>query len=312
MILRIYIVYLISFNFPTIYCESLLNSLPENETQALSLADKVMTYKTIGNISLKLYIFTPKNLTKVEKRPAILFIHGGAWAAGSPAVHAFESLYFSKRGFVTATISYRLLKKGARTPLDCFDDAKSAIQYLRKYANQLNIDTNRIICSGSSAGGHLAASLANVHYITTANEPNSISYRPNALILLYPAFDLINGWMGGRKKCEKAGIDVPSFSPAQLVNSETPPTVILSGAEDPISTTHSNNAFIQLMKKHHNSALFIEFEGRGHKLFERNKNDPHFRSVIYHIETFLKQQNYINEILSQPISLKINSYSSRQ
>lgn len=311
MRLSIFILSFIAFTLPILYGESLLDSLPENENQALLLADKVITYKTIDDISLKLHIYTPKDLTKNEKRPAILFIHGGSWVAGNPAVHAFESLYFSKRGFITATMSYRLLKKGANTPLDCFDDAKSAIQYLRENAEQLNIDSDKIICSGGSAGGHLAASLSNVHNINTANETSSTSYRPNALILLYPAFDLINAWKGGRKICEKAGINISSFSPAQLVTSETPPTLILSGSKDRISTTQSNIDFIKLMEKYHNSAFFIEFEGRGHKLFQRNKNDPHFRAAIFHMETFLKQQNYIDKVMTQLISIKENSYSSR-
>lgn len=77
----------------------------------------------------------------------------------------------------------------------------------------------------------------------------SISAKANALILLYPAFDLLNGWAGGIAQCKKAGIDPKSFSPATRADTAFPPTLILVGNLDSVSPPASNTVFVERIKK---------------------------------------------------------------
>ena len=282
-----------------------INILPDTEQQALNQADKVLTYKNLGDKNLKMHIYLPKDLKKSELRPALLFIHGGGWYVGNPAVHALQSMYFAKRVLVTATISYRLLdqKDGAKSPADCLEDARSAMRYLREHSAELHINPEKILACGGSAGGHLASALATIKADNYTHDNQQISSIPNALILLYPAFELVNGWKKGGVICRKKGINPAKFSPALLVDKNTPPTLILAGSKDPISTSKTNLAFIEKMKSYQNKANFIEYTGKGHTLFKRHKNDLHFRGTLHHMEAFLKELDYLQEILAPPIQL---------
>lgn len=277
----------------------LIDELPETEQKALDLANKVICYKETESIKLNMHIFLPKDIQAGDKRPAMLFIHGGGWRGGTPAVHAFESLYFSKRGIVTFTISYRLLGKGAKTPADCLEDARDALKFIRKNAEKFNIDPTRILTSGGSAGGHLASALS------TINDSNwSEKDYPNAMILLYPAFDLENGWKGGRSSCLKAGIDPIKFSPAHNINDKTPPTLILSGSKDTVVNPECVRTFTSRLNSLKSKCRYIEYDGKGHKLFERNKNDVHFRATIHYMESFLKELGWLKQVLSSKTDIK--------
>jgi acetyl esterase/lipase len=92
--------------------------------------------------------------------PTIVFIHGGAWAAGHPTIT--NSVYrkmdffgrFHKAGFAVARVAYRFSAE-AKFPTQ-LHDCKSAIRFLRKHAAILGLDANRFGVMGDSAGGHLA------------------------------------------------------------------------------------------------------------------------------------------------------------
>lgn len=93
----------------------------------------------------------------------IVFVHGGAWAAGHPTIS--NSVYrkmdffnrFASAGFAVARVGYRLSAE-AKFPTQ-LHDCKSAIRYLRKHAKLLQLDAKRFGAMGDSAGGHLATLL---------------------------------------------------------------------------------------------------------------------------------------------------------
>src|SRR6476660_900073 len=86
--------------------------------------------------------------------PCIVVIHGGGWRGGNFKVHVPQILDFAKRGYVSATVQYRLVPT-ARFPSQ-IEDVKCAVRYLRANADKYNIDKNRIGAIGFSAGAHLS------------------------------------------------------------------------------------------------------------------------------------------------------------
>jgi len=82
-------------------------------------------------------------------RPLVVHIHGGGWVNGGKGIS--EPEYFLNSGISVATISYRLT---GTDPLPApVHDAARAIQFLRYKAAEWNIDKDRIIVTGESAGG---------------------------------------------------------------------------------------------------------------------------------------------------------------
>lgn len=115
-----------------------------------------VTFATYGDRTLQLDIFRPKNAS--EKLPAIVCIHGGGWRKGAKINHRKVALALAAKGYVTASIDYRL--SGEAIFPAHIHDCKAAVRFLRANAERFGIDPDRFGAIGHSAGGHLAALLA--------------------------------------------------------------------------------------------------------------------------------------------------------
>jgi acetyl esterase/lipase len=71
-----------------------------------------------------------------------------------------QAEYLATRGIIAFCPDYRVKSRNATTPFESVMDAKSAMRYLKSHGSELGIDTSRIVASGGSAGGHLAACTA--------------------------------------------------------------------------------------------------------------------------------------------------------
>jgi len=125
------------------------------------------------NSGLDMDVYTPDGDTYSE-RPLIIFAHGGSFYTGDKNNPAMVSLCesFAKRGYVAASIQYRLTSfwnltdsmHMLQTVMNGISDAKAAIRYFRKDAsnngNIFGIDTDQIYIGGYSAGAILAVNLA--------------------------------------------------------------------------------------------------------------------------------------------------------
>ena len=91
--------------------------------------------------------------TASARPPVIVWVHGGAWRAGSRKDMPLAKLVAA--GYAIASVDYRL-STTARFPAQ-IHDLKAAIRYLRANAAKLGINTDKIAIAGASAGAHLAA-----------------------------------------------------------------------------------------------------------------------------------------------------------
>ncbi|MDA7887368.1 alpha/beta fold hydrolase [bacterium] len=122
-----------------------------------SLDEKLdVTYAQYGDRTLEMDIYRPREAWGTL--PAIVCIHGGGWAKGNRIHHRNVAQALAERGFVTATISYRL--SGEAPFPAAIQDCKAAVRFLRANANSYGIDPDKIGAIGHSAGGHLTALLA--------------------------------------------------------------------------------------------------------------------------------------------------------
>lgn len=113
-----------------------------------------VVFGTGGGRDLTMHIVLPKEKAKTPA-PVYVWIHGGGWMGGDKNGGVRQVTPLVRRGFVGATIEYRLTGE-APFPAQ-IEDCKCAIRYLRAHAKTYNIDPDRIAVGGSSAGGHLAA-----------------------------------------------------------------------------------------------------------------------------------------------------------
>jgi acetyl esterase/lipase len=93
-----------------------------------------------------------------ELRPGMVLIHGGGWRFGPRWQQWWYCRAFARAGYVVMSIDYRLMPRYS-FPC-CLYDCKAAVRWLRMHAGDYQVDPNRIVAFGASAGGHLAAFLA--------------------------------------------------------------------------------------------------------------------------------------------------------
>jgi acetyl esterase/lipase len=106
-------------------------------------------YARVGNQVLKLDLYLPK----VVNPPLLIYVHGGAWRAGSKS--DVPILKLLNHGFAIASVDYRLSTQ-ALFPAQVHD-IKAAIRFLRAKSELYHLNTKKLAIVGSSAGGHLAA-----------------------------------------------------------------------------------------------------------------------------------------------------------
>jgi acetyl esterase/lipase len=200
---------------------------------------EAIEYGTGGEVPLKLDLYIPKDIQRPT--PALIFVHGGGWRSGSRNDYRYYCIKFAERGYVVATITYRL-RDVALFPA-AIEDAKCAVRWMRTNAESLGADPNRIAIIGGSAGGHLAMmvgySVDDVE-LEGNGEHEVVSSRVQAVVNLYGPTDLttpyarthetITGYLG--KLYDEAPEMYQRASPLHHVSADDPPTLILHGSID--------------------------------------------------------------------------------
>ena len=241
-----------------------------------------LEFARVGKRALLLDLYVPEEPTD-ELRPLIVWIHGGAWRAGSK--RNCRALPFTTRGFVAASISYRLTQE-ATFPAQ-IHDCKAAIRWLRANAKNYRIDPERIGVWGSSAGGHLVALLGTSGDVPElegdlGNQDQSsrvqavcdffgptdflrmdVDSLPGGEIIHddpdSPESRLIGGPIQEHKQLAAAA------DPRTYASADDPPFLIVHGDQDPLVPWQQSKYLAESLRKH--GARQVEFHkiaGAGH------------------------------------------------
>jgi predicted esterase len=163
---------------------------------SISAQNKVTyTYSIKGNDTLKLDVYTPENIKKSDTLPVLLWMHGGGFSVGHRDYVDDENLVkyaANEQNYIGISISYRLLRKGTSTGFgcNCTKDEKletfkqaaidymDAAKYVVEHANELQIDTTKIIAGGSSAGaeGILNAVFMREYFVDNAEAYSEVKF----------------------------------------------------------------------------------------------------------------------------------------
>jgi acetyl esterase len=253
---------------------------------------RIETYKTVGDVALKLHIFEPAGPAKTN-RPAIVFFFGGGWTNGSPTQFEQHCRHLAARGMVAITADYRVASRHQVKPTACTADAKSAIRWVRQNAQRLGIDPQRIAAGGGSAGGHLAAATATLPEFDEPGEDLKISAVPNALVLFNPAlvFAPLEGvdlqGFESRVGADRMGTDPRKLSPAHHVKRGAPPTIIFHGKADTTVPFSTAEAFTTIMKRAGNHCELVGYEGQAHGFFNYARPGNRYAETVAAMDQFL-------------------------
>ncbi len=269
------------------------------------------TYKTIGDVELKVWIFDPPDHQAGDSRPAIVFFFGGGWKAGNPAQFEHHCRYLASQGMVAMTADYRVSSRHETLANKSLEDAESAIRWVREHAHRLGVDPNRIAAGGGSAGGHLAACLGVVPPLSSSKPNDSVttevSSLPNALVLFNPAvllapFEAIS--LGKSDEgidkfidiAKRIGVPAQRISPIHHIHPGLPPTLILHGEADTTVPFVTAKRFAELATAAGNRCELASYAHATHGFFNYGRGgEPgeYYPLTLARTHTFLESLGYL-------------------
>lgn len=211
-----------------------------------------VTYLTANGYEAKLDVYQPLNAvasTATGNTPVVVFIHGGGWTGGTKEASVLNILPYLDMNFAVVNVEYRLAKVSLAPA--AVEDCRCALRWVIRNAKEYRFDTDKIIVTGHSAGGHLA--------LTTGMVPDSAGldrecFGPEQLKVaaivnwygITDVNDLLEGanqktyavqWLSSLPDREAVAKRV---SPLQYVRAGLPPILTIHGDVDPtVPYTHA-------------------------------------------------------------------------
>jgi acetyl esterase/lipase len=248
-----------------------------------------------------------------ERRPAVVFVHGGGWSGGDPYFHIRHAHALAALGYVTATISYRVYPE-VRWPSPLYDVA-AAVRWMRTHAEEVGADPARIAVGGGSAGGHLAAWCGLSSARLDSSVPPLVSSERldssvQALVSWYPVVDVnamrftteqeegrrnIAAFFGGSEDAAGEGAAGEGAageaarreaSPLYAVHAGCPPVLTMTGSADsgvPVETIRVFHAALDAVGVPNQLEVF---DGRDHS-FDILASFSDWQSCVDVVVTFL-------------------------
>jgi acetyl esterase/lipase len=235
-------------------------------------------------------VFYPPLVDKSQNHPAILFFQGGNWNYGKIEKFAYHAQYFASRGIVCFLVEYGIKNTKEPNYFDCIMDAKSSIRYLRENAAYFNIDPEKIIGAGGSAGGHLASSLALIEVYNDPEDNLSVSTKPNALVLFNPAIDF---GPASPSLYKNVGEKYKDISPLHNIKPGAPPTIILNGTADHLIPVEMVKYYKLVMEAVGSRCELILYEGKRHGFFNYDRNIDTYKETVFEVDKFLISLGYL-------------------
>lgn len=239
-----------------------------------------LKYTAVDNPNLLMDVYSPPNLAKGEKLPAVVFIHGAAGAEFKPkdwGVYISWGRLVGASGLVGVNFTHRL--SGQKTSLeDSAGDVAAAINYIRANADSLNIDKDRICLAAYSAGGVLLAP-------AVRDKPEYV----RCLVGFYAFMDIRQS--GNFFAASESAETLRSFSPLHYLANDaekTAPLFVARAGLDQIPTMNDSiDRFVrEALAK--NAALTFVNHPQGVHGFDNQTDDERSREIIQSAIAFMK------------------------
>ncbi|AJA07768.1 esterase/lipase [Sphingopyxis fribergensis] len=204
--------------------------------------ERDVVYRTVAGRALHLDVYRHAD-TATAPGPVLIHFHGGGWARGAQPADWTGFRPYMAAGLSLVTVQYRLAGV-ARAPA-AVQDARCALHWVAANAARLGFDPDRIIVTGTSAGGHLALMAG---LLPAANDIDSAECRGGpavaAILDFYGPTDLtgiasrsgarhptVANWIGDGAQ---AAATERAMSPVAWIAGDSPPVFIAHGDADPV------------------------------------------------------------------------------
>jgi acetyl esterase/lipase len=257
-----------------------------------------IVYSRVDTMSNRLDLYIPKELK--NPAPVLIWIHGGGWRRLSKDSVSGQIIPYLEHSWIVVNVDYRLTPV-ALAPA-AVQDCRCVLRWIAANAKRLNADIQRIVVSGSSAGGHLALMTgmlpSDVAFDTLCTEAKSP--RVAAIINHYgitDVNDLLGGpnrkgyavaWIGEQPEKEKMARLV---FPMTYVHKGLPPVFSVQGDADPTVPYSHSVRFHAALDSVGIPNEFMTIPGGKHGGFTKEENEE----IRNRIDAFLVKHRILRE-----------------
>jgi acetyl esterase/lipase len=251
-----------------------------------------VVYITENGVEMHLDIYSRRDVSTPQ--PTLIFMHGGFWVAGSKDSQITALLPWLEKGWNVVNVGYRL--GGVAPAPAALVDTFCALRFVGTNAAMYNIDVNRIVASGQSAGGHLALSLGMLDEAGfDAGCPGGVTPKVAAVINWFGVTD-VNDVIAGEHKSDAAArwfgdMDPAAatelagkLSPLNYVTNDLPPILTIQGDADMVVPYAQGVALHEALKGTNVKNSLMTIPGGGHGRFTADQR----REIYATINAFLK------------------------
>lgn len=243
----------------------------DHNVQEIVKEEEIIRISNVSEPTLE--VFIPARKSNIGK--AVIICPGGGYKSLSYDWEGTDvAKWFNSKGISAFVLKYRLPEESINSvPHEApLQDAQRAIRWIRQNASAYEIDPNQIGIMGFSAGGHLAASLG-THFSMANNFKeegiDTISARPDFLILLYPVISMSQDFMHKGSKNNLIGKEASEdmkklYSLEFQVSEETPTTFIVHSTDDQAVPVENSLAFYKALKDNSVKAEMHIYPSGGH------------------------------------------------
>lgn len=264
---------------------------PLGEARNREILASAITYlyrKTPSGDLLAHFFFPPGFDYQRDRKPAIVFFHGGLWDISAPTQFVPHCHHFTSRGMVAATLEYRTRALFDGTPEEAISDAKEALSFFKGNAEMMGVDASRIVAVGASAGAN-AVLAATLH--PREDAPGACP-RPAALILFGPITDTTKQGIGNERFASPK--DGKLHSPSHhLPQKGLPPCLIFHAKDDRVVPFELSERFARQYRKRRNRCELMEFTKAGHTFFNYNSDQKNYEITLRAADHFLVDRGII-------------------
>lgn len=175
----------------------------------------------------KLDVYQPLHVSNSKPRPVVLFVHGGSWEEGSKDDYLFVGESFTRAGYVTVVMNYRLAP--AHKYPDYVQDTALAIQWINQNIARYGGNPQQIVVMGHSAGAfNVVEAVDNSRWLAEVNVP--VSHIKAVVGIAGPySYDFRTD---STRDAFLANASPDQVMPDRHVRADAPPHLLLVGSKD--------------------------------------------------------------------------------
>ena len=224
-------------------------------------ADQVAEAVPFGETGQTLDVWRAAGAGNGEKRPVLIFWHGGGWVKGARQDYAFAGRAFAQQGFVVVVPDYR---KVPDVLFPAFvEDAADAVAWTRDNIARYGGDPDRIGFSGHSAGAHTAVLLAlDPRWLKAAGvDPGIVK----AVVGLSGAYDFYPFTSKRSIDAMSAYAEPEVTQPVTYARADAPPMLLITSSEDTTVRPRNAISLTRRLKQKGAVVAMINYQGLDHE-----------------------------------------------